>query len=129
MVWTGTQAFGTTLRSLSARFEHRELRIHQLREYHGDLHSENVIVRRRGIGFDLKLIDMFHWVAPKKENIYDDVCDLVRMFYDAIGGQKYYANQPQVVKKVCCGLKRTLITKRFRTAGRLREYLENIDWE
>ena len=104
-------------------------RIHQLREYHGDLHSENVIVRRRGIGFDLKLIDMFHWVAPKKENIYDDVCDLVRLFYDAIGGQKHYANQPQVVKKVCCGLKRTLITKRFRTAGRLREYLENIEWE
>ena len=104
-------------------------RIHQIGEYHGDLHSENVIVRRRGIGFDLKLIDMFHWVAPKKENIYDDVCDLVRIFYDAIGGQKHYANQPQVVKKVCCGLKRTLITKRFRTAGRLREYLENLDWE
>lgn len=104
-------------------------RIHQLREYHGDLHSENVIIRRRGIGFDLKLIDMFHWVAPKKENIYDDVCDLIRLFYDAIGGQKHYANQPQVAKQVCCGLKRSLITKRFRTAGRLREYLENLEWE
>ena len=113
------------LHALSAGVE----RIHQLREYHGDLHAENVIVRRRGIGFDLKLIDMFHWNAPKKENIYDDVCDLVRLFYDAIGGQKHYARQPQVAKEICCGLKRTLITKRFRTAGRLRESIENLVWE
>lgn len=103
-------------------------RIHQLHEYHGDLHSENVIIGRRGIGFDLKLIDMFHWVAPKKENINDDVCDLIRLFYDAIGGQKHYANQPDVAKKICCGLKRSLIVKRFRTAGRLRAYLENLEW-
>ena len=104
-------------------------RIHQLLEYHGDLHSENVIIRRRGVGFDLKLIDMFHWVAPKKENINDDVCDLIRLFYDAIGGQKHYANQPDVAKQVCCGLKRSLLIKKFRTAGRLREYLENLEWD
>ena len=104
-------------------------RIHQLREYHGDLHAENVIVRRRGIGFDLNLIDMFHWNAPKKENIYDDVCDLVRLFYDAIGGQKHYARQPRVAKEICYGLKRSLITKRFRTAGQLRESIERLEWD
>ena len=30
--------------------------IHAVREYHSDIHSENVIVRRRGIHFDLSLI-------------------------------------------------------------------------
>lgn len=103
--------------------------IHNLREYHGDLHTENVIVRRYGLGFDLKLIDMIHWGAPKPENIHDDVCDLIRIFYDAIGGQRYYARQSPEIKAVCCGLKRSLILKKFRTAGRLREYLETMHWQ
>ncbi|MFQ5789034.1 MAG: protein kinase, partial [Acidobacteriota bacterium] len=59
--------------------------VHRLREYHGDLHPSNVIVSRYGLGFELKLLDLFHWAAPKRENIQDDICDLVRIFYDALG--------------------------------------------
>ncbi|HQU15891.1 MAG: serine/threonine protein kinase [Chromatiales bacterium 21-64-14] len=103
--------------------------IHHMREYHGDLHSENIIVRRYGIGFDIKLLDMFHWGAPRPENIHDDVCDLIRIFYDAIGGRKRYAAQLPEVKGIIRGLKRTLILKRFRTAGQLREYLETLQWD
>jgi serine/threonine protein kinase len=103
--------------------------IHQMREYHGDLHAENIIVQRYGIGFDLKLLDLFHWGAPKKENIHDDVVDLIRIFYDAIGGKRHYARQPRQVKAICCGLRRSLILKKFRSAGQLREYLENITWD
>ena len=33
--------------------------IHLLHEYHGDLHTDNIIVSRYGLGFDLKLLDMF----------------------------------------------------------------------
>jgi serine/threonine protein kinase len=102
--------------------------IHHLREYHGDLHSENIIVRRHGIGFDLKLLDMFHWQAPRQENIDDDVCDLIRIFYDVIGGRKHYSRQCPEIKAICCGLKRSLILNKFRTAGRLREYLETMQW-
>ena len=51
--------------------------IHLLREYHGDLHAGNIIVQRYGLGFDLKIFDVFHWATPKPENIQDDVCDLV----------------------------------------------------
>jgi tRNA A-37 threonylcarbamoyl transferase component Bud32 len=104
-------------------------RIHHLREYHGDLHAENVILRRRGIWFDCKLIDMFHWGGPKPDNMQEDVCDLVRIFYDAVGGQARYARQPEIVKDICCGLKRGLILKKYRTAGQLREYLEIVSWE
>lgn len=103
--------------------------IHQLREYHGDLHANNIIVQRFGIGFDLKLVDLFHWGAPKKENIHDDVVDLIRIFYDALGGKRHYAGQPRQIKAVCSGLRRDLILKKFRSAGQLREYLENITWD
>ncbi|MCI0399798.1 MAG: protein kinase [Gammaproteobacteria bacterium] len=102
--------------------------IHNQREYHGDLHTDNVIVRRYGLGFEVKLIDMLRWSAPRPENIQDDVCNLIRIFYDAVGGQKYYAKQSPEVKAICCGLKRSLILKKFRTAGQLREYLETMDW-
>jgi hypothetical protein len=99
--------------------------IHQAREYHGDLHAGNIFVRRYGIGYQVKLIDLFHRSAPKRENIQDDVCDLIRIYYDA----QHYARLTPEVKAICCGLKRTLILKKFRTAGQLRDYLENIRWE
>jgi hypothetical protein len=50
------------------------------------------------------------------------------MFYDALGGQKHYARQPAEVKAICCGLKRSLIIQKFRTAGHLRRYLESMEW-
>ena len=103
--------------------------IHNLREYHGDLHDENVIVRRYGLSFDVKLVDMYHWGPPNAENIREDVLNLVRIFYDAVGGQKQYPKQPAEVKAVCCGLKRSLILSKFRNAGQLREYLETMQWE
>lgn len=104
-------------------------KIHDLGEYHGDLHSENIIISRYGLGFELKLLDMYHWDHPKKENIQDDVCDLVRLFYDVIGGKRHYAKQPPEVKAICCGLKKSLILSKFNTAGQLRKYLETMKWE
>lgn len=102
--------------------------IHRHREYHGDLHTDNVIVSRYGLRFDLKIMDIFHWAAPKRENIQDDVCNLVRIFYDALGGAKYYAKQPPEVKAICSGLKQSLIIKRFPTAAHLRQHLETMQW-
>ena len=81
-----------------------------------------------GLTFDLKLLDMFHWGAAKPENIHDDVVNMIQMFYDALGGRKHYAKQPAEVKAICCGLKRTLILGKFRTAGQLRQYLETMRW-
>ena len=102
--------------------------IHLANEYHGDLHADNIIVRRFGLGYDIKLLDFFHWHAPKKENVQDDVCNLVRLFYDMLGGAKRYRNQPPEVKQICCGLKRNLILSKFKTAAHLRDHLEAIAW-
>jgi len=102
--------------------------IHASGEYHGDLHSGNVIVDRRGLGFDVKLVDLFPPGGSTAGAILDDVCDLVRLLYDCSGGQRTYRRQPPEFKDVCCGLKRSLIQKKFRTAGQLRWYLENLQW-
>ena len=103
--------------------------IHHSREYHGDLHPENIIIERCGLGFEVKVIDLFHWDSTKLENIQDDVCDLVRILYDAVGGKRFYAKQPAQIKQICCGLKRTLILKKFKTAGQLRRHLETLRWD
>lgn len=113
------------LHALAAGIEN----IHHMKEYHGDLHTDNIIIRRFGLSYDMKLLDMFHWGSARSENIRADVCDLVRIFYDALGGKGHYAKLPKEIKKIICGLKKTMILKKFRTAGQLREYIETIQWQ
>lgn len=102
--------------------------VHLLREYHGDLHMDNIIVQRFGLNFNLKLLDLFHWQAPRHENMQDDVVGLIRVFYDAIGGAKYYAKQPKNIKHICCGLRQSLILKKFKNISQLKKHLENLNW-
>lgn len=103
--------------------------VHALKEYHGDLHTGNIIVQRCGLRFDVKLVDLFHLGSSSSQKIKYDVCDLVRVFYDCLGGKKAYKNHPKVVKEVCCGLKNSLILTKFKTAGQLKHYLENLVWD
>ena len=71
---------------------------------------------------------MFHWGAASRENYQHDICDLIRVFYDVLGGARTYSRQPQEVKTICCGLKRSLITKKFRNASQLRNHIETMEW-
>jgi len=103
--------------------------IHKAREYHGDLHAENVIVESYGLEFRLKILDFFHWSGPKRAGLQDDICDLVRLFYDALGGARFYAKQPPQVRAICLGLKRSLILKKFPTMTHLRQHLEALRWD
>jgi hypothetical protein len=99
-----------------------------VREYHGDLHAHNVLVSRRGIFFDVKLVDFFHWGAPTAAHLREDVADLVRLLYDAVGGRARYAAQPPEIKSICLGLRRDLIARTFPTARHMRERLESFAW-
>tara|TARA_Y100000768_G_scaffold388163_1_gene382545 strand:+ start:23265 stop:24023 length:759 start_codon:yes stop_codon:yes gene_type:complete len=103
--------------------------IHLYGEYHGDLHTDNIIVRRYGLGFDIKVIDLHHWGDSKKDNREEDIIKMIRVFYDALGGEKFYKKQPAAVKSIIKGLKRSLILKEFKTASLLRWHIENLDWE
>jgi serine/threonine protein kinase len=102
--------------------------VHLMNEYHGDLHAGNIIINRFGLEFDLKALDLFHWDSPKHENRQDDICDLVRILYDSLGGSRHYANQPTAIKYICSGLKRTLMLSKFRTMSQLRKHLETMEW-
>ncbi|KPJ61562.1 MAG: serine/threonine protein kinase [Latescibacteria bacterium DG_63] len=102
--------------------------VHLANEYHGDIHTENVIVNRYGLRFDLKLLDLFDLEAPKIENKRADICDVIRLFYDVLGGARCYARLPKAVKYICCGLKTGLILERFRTMSQLCKHLEMMEW-
>jgi serine/threonine protein kinase len=102
--------------------------IHRVREYHGDIHDGNILVTRSGIRFNVKLVDFYQLGRSDSAKIKEDVIDLVRILFDAVGGRKHYARQPRMIKEICCGLKRGLITKKFPTASRLRAHLESFEW-
>jgi len=103
--------------------------IHARGEYHGDIHDENVMIRRRGIGFEVKLLDFFDLGRPTRRKVHKDVLNLVMVFHTIIGGRDRYAEQPRVVKDVIRGLKDSLILERFQTAGDIQRHLETLDWD
>ncbi len=102
--------------------------VHRAYDYHGDLHSGNVMIRRLGLGFQVKLLDFFHWGTPNNAHIRDDVADVIRIFYDSIGGAPRYSRHPAEIKGIILGLKKGLILKKFKTIALLIQHIENLDW-
>jgi serine/threonine protein kinase len=102
--------------------------IHDKGEYHGDLHEGNVLIRRRGIQFEAKLVDIQDFGRSSKYNRVADVCDLVRILYEMVGGKERYAEQPPEIRAICLGLKKSLISRKFPTAGALCRYLDEFEW-
>jgi len=103
--------------------------IHARGEYHGDIHDDNVMIRRAGVGFEVKLLDFFDLGKPTKAKIRKDVLNLVMVFHSTVGGRDHYADQPKVVKDIIRGLKDTLILQRFESAGDIQRHLEELKWE
>ncbi len=102
--------------------------IHARGEYHGDIHDANVMIRRAGIGFEVKLLDFFDLGAPTKSKVRKDVLNLVEVFHTIVGGRPHYAAQPKVVKDIIRGLKDSLILARFQSAGDIARHLEGLQW-
>ena len=102
--------------------------IHARGEYHGDIHDDNIMIRREGIGFEVKLLDFFDLGKPTRSKIQKDVLNLVQVFHSLVGGRKHYAQQPQVVKDIVRGLKDSLILERFQDAGDIQRHLEALKW-
>lgn len=103
--------------------------IHARGEYHGDIHDDNIMIRRTGITFELKLLDFFDLGRPNRSKIHKDVLNLIQVFHTIVGGRDYYAKQPKVVKDIIRGLKDTLILARFDSAGDIQRHLENLQWD
>ena len=102
--------------------------IHARGEYHGDIHDDNIMIRRAGIGFEVKLVDFFDLGRPSKSKIHKDVLNLIQVFHTIVGGRDRYADQPPVVKNIIRGLKDSLILARFQSAGDIQNHLETLEW-
>ena len=102
--------------------------IHARGEYHGDIHDDNIMIRRAGIGFEVKLLDFFDLGRPTRSKIQKDVLNLVEVFHVIVGGRKHYARQPKVVKDIIRGQKDSLILERFQSANDIQRHLENLTW-
>lgn len=103
--------------------------MHSKKILHGDLHSDNIIVNRYGLGFKIKILDMHWWGSGCKVGIVDDIHEVITILYECLGGRKTYHKHPDQIKKICLGLKKTLISKKFKNATMLRVHLENIIWD
>lgn len=103
--------------------------VHFLKEYHGDIHSDNIIIKRKGLGYEVHLIDLLHLGRPTKDQIQGDVIDLINVLYEMIGGVKQYKKMPTYIKDIIHGRRHSLICQQFRNAGDLRIHLENLQWD
>jgi serine/threonine protein kinase len=102
--------------------------IHVKGECHGDLHTDNILISRSGVGFKIKLIDLLLMKEKKAEYRKSDIVELICIFADLLGGRKKYQMLPPVAKGIICGRRSDLILRKFPKMSSLRAYLENIDW-
>jgi len=103
--------------------------IHARGEYHGDIHDDNIMIRRQGVGFEVKLLDFFDLGRPTRSKIHKDVLNLIQVFHIITGGREHYSSQPPVVKNIIRGLKDSLILARFQSAGDIAAHLESLTWD
>lgn len=100
--------------------------LHLKKESHGDIHEDNIIMQKKGLHYELKLIDVFH---KRRGSVQADVIYLCQLLHLISGGPKKYAGQPPIIKSICLGLKQGLIRRKFKNSTMLRVYLENTPWE
>jgi hypothetical protein len=112
------------LHALAAGLE----KVHAAGEYHGELGVTNLFVRRRGLGFQVQLLDVGEESLPRIGGVQSDVFAMLRIFYEATGGARAYRRHPAPVKTLCCGLRRPQVADKYRDAGALKRYLETMVW-
>lgn len=103
--------------------------LHAQGEYHGDLHSANILARRRGVRFELKLVDFHDRGRGGVRHRQDDLVEVARLLRDLIGGTARYAKCSPAVRRIVCGGRRDLVARRYPSAAHLRRHLETFDWD
>lgn len=103
--------------------------IHQYGEYHGDLHEENVLVERHGLGFDVKLLDPLLVGRRTRAHVEDDLVDLVRLYVESLGGKDRYKKLAEPWRSVVGSSRRDRVLANFKSAARLRDHLDHYRWE
>jgi hypothetical protein len=53
---------------------------------------------------------------------------LISILYESIGGKVGYMNAGEQIHNIIAGRKHSLIQKKYKNAGELRQALENLEW-
>jgi serine/threonine protein kinase len=102
--------------------------LHALGEYHGDLHAANILVRRRGVRFEVKLVDFHDRGRGGNRHRQDDLVEVARLLRDMTGGTATYSRRSEAVRHIVCGGRRDLVMRKFPSAAHLRRHLETFEW-
>ncbi|TNE36715.1 MAG: serine/threonine protein kinase [Alphaproteobacteria bacterium] len=102
--------------------------IHKRRLYHGDLHSGNILIQRRGVHFDIKIVDFYDRGPSTLSERQEDVVDLVRLLYEMLGERKHYQKLPPQIRAIILGPRRDRILAKFPTVTKLRDHLDRFAW-
>ena len=103
-------------------------KIHAVGEYHGDVHTQNILVQPTGIQLNIRLLDFYDRGRPSRRLRNNDLVDAVRVLYQCIGGRKHYSRAGDHIRYICCGMQATLILRRFPDMSALRNHLESFEW-
>jgi serine/threonine protein kinase len=112
------------LHSLAAGVE----KVHAAGEHHGDLDLASILVRRVGLGFRVKLVDLDPLHAAKPAIIKQDVADLLSLFARATAWPRALTRQPRPVRAACQTLRTRFDDGKLKHAGDLRRHLECLSW-
>jgi serine/threonine protein kinase len=104
-------------------------KMHCAGEHHGELTSKNIMIRRIGLGFRVKMLDFGPLNGTKPAMIKQDVEDLIKLFVTATGGPARWAKQARPVQLTCQALRRSFNEGQLRNAGDLRRHLESLAWK
>jgi hypothetical protein len=85
--------------------------VHGQGEYHGDVHTQNILVQPKGVDFSLKLLDFYNWGRRARYKQSQDIVDCVTVLHELIGGRSYYAGQSDEIRYIIAGLQRSRILK------------------
>lgn len=94
-------------------------KVHRAGDFHGELRPDNIVVKRYGLGFKVKLLDMAPVAVAPRARFKADVDDLLAIFHETIGGLAQGGKVAYAVTEAALG---------FRDATDLKAHLENLAW-
>lgn len=100
--------------------------IHEKRSFHGDIHTDNVMIHSFGIKHKMKLIDFHDIGVDKRKKMKQDIHDVIYLFHEILGGDKHYKNHPDEIKYILCGKRRNIMDQRFKNMRSLKNFVQDF---
>ena len=103
-------------------------KVHNSRDFHGAIAADNILIRRQGLGFQVKLIDLDVSEGNVAAGIASDTFAVIKLLYKLLGGSTTYRNLPLPIRQTIGGLKRATIKGKFKNANDVKNHLEDLQW-